>query len=1008
MEEPGPGNIPKPKPETSHTHTTVTTPPALEFDLNKTPPPSPPPSVHHHQPAVDGGEYLKVEIIMDMNASPPLEVDDYEMEMEINGGFKVSNGGNAVEVDPEQIGNRGSELFLLSQDGFPVQFEDFFITSIGKIDPQPLFHNTSQIWPVGYKSMWHDKLSGSIFVCTVLKNGDRAPTFKVIRYPCSKQSIPNASTIIYKPKCGPSDLPNSLTTESQHMTSNNSNGDLIGEISVEGRSPSSAWQLVIETLLFACRQSFQDLKFLSFCCNHSVENQHFHGLYGIDSLDKFGYLASLANSIPSLILTVDQLDLSCMVLRRWLQPNRFGLDAEFVQELIEQLPEASACSEYKSLDARCQNTIAHTVGSGYFTVLRKYHSLPTVSESIRENNKRLGPPGNKVASDLPSSLIGNVLQAYEFFLRFHNILGQEKPLSRQKLEYELLNPWINGLNYTITPDAISHDKNFDYATKNSERYGCQSLLSKFHMAMVKILVEDMLSKILISDPVNAMESKSRKARKKNMEVKVNVHGQKSKIGIFPVNEITWPELARRYILVLLSMDYNFEDMEITGRVFNDIFLCLSGNGGPLCGSLTGMAAIEADAVVLAEASKKVFSSVKSPIVDFIIDKKDLNINNSGIEKKRTDNKCPEWIKLLEPIRKQPTNVGAKIRNRVKRSLEKGPPEWATEMLLKSISKDVYKGNAAGPTKKIVVEVLEKVRKENPLTRKKTKESRVIRTVSDVIIKRCRMMLRDVAAQDENKFFFNLMAESFLKSNEFDDDGNLEIISRPLDFRTIDLRLDAGSYGGSHESFVEDVREVIQNLRIKYMNKLECLELIEKISKKLEDKYEQEVLTLVNKTVQYVNGPTSSSEEIKNELNMMIAETIATTVSVAPWERVSLLLFLCDEALSSTAIREHISTDDSDIKRNFLGRDWDGRLYWTLGRPERLFVSGPHCDGDVSVPSDMSSFDEFDSWICYESDTEIEALIEWLRDDGAREQKLKEAIVKWQEDGTSNYNLRRHD
>lgn len=100
--------------------------------------------------------------------------------------------------------------------------------------------------------------------------------------------------------------------------------------------------------------------------------------------------------------------------------------------------------------------------------------------------------------------------------------------------------------------------------------------------------------------------------------------------------------------------------------------------------------------VLAEASKKVFSSVKSKIVDFIIDQNDL-INNSATEKKRSD-KCPEWIKVLEPIRKQPTNVGAKIRNRVKKSLERGPPEWATEMLLKSISKDIYKGNAAGPTK----------------------------------------------------------------------------------------------------------------------------------------------------------------------------------------------------------------------------------------------------------------------------------------------------------------------
>lgn len=100
-----------------------------------------------------------------------------------------------------------------------------------------------------------------------------------------------------------------------------------------------------------------------------------------------------------------------------------------------------------------------------------------------------------------------------------------------------------------------------------------------------------------------------------------------------------------------------------------------------------------------------------------------------------------------------------------------------------------------------------MRHENPLTKKKAKESRIIRTTSDVIIRRCRMVLRVVAAQHENKFIFNLMAESFSKLNEFDDVGNLEMVSRPLDFRTIDLRLDAGSYGDSHESFIEDVHEV---------------------------------------------------------------------------------------------------------------------------------------------------------------------------------------------------------
>lgn len=121
------------------------------------------------------------------------------------------------------------------------------------------------------------------------------------------------------------------------------------------------------------------------------------------------------------------------------------------------------------------------------------------------------------------------------------------------------------------------------------------MLSNFHMTMLKVLVEDILSKVTIYDPFGAMESKSRKGRKKNMDMTVS--SKKGNPGIFPINEITWPEVARRYILVLLSMDDNYEAPDLTNREFDQVFHCLNGDGGPLCGSLTGMAVIEADAMV---------------------------------------------------------------------------------------------------------------------------------------------------------------------------------------------------------------------------------------------------------------------------------------------------------------------------------------------------------------------------------------------------------------------------
>ena len=77
-------------------------------------------------------------------------------------------------------------------------------------------------------------------------------------------------------------------------------------------------------------------------------------------------------------------------------------------------------------------------------------------------------------------------------------------------------------------------------------------------------------------------------------------------------------------------------------------------------------------------------------------------------------------------------------------------------------------------------------------------------VSDVIMKKCRAVLRDVAAVDEDKVFCTLLGRKLLNLNDNDDDGLLgspAMVSRPLDFRTIDLRLAVGAYDGSLKLFL---------------------------------------------------------------------------------------------------------------------------------------------------------------------------------------------------------------
>lgn len=82
---------------------------------------------------------------------------------------------------------------------------------------------------------------------------------------------------------------------------------------------------------------------------------------------------------------------------------------------------------------------------------------------------------------------------------------------------------------------------------------------------------------------------------------------------------------------------------------------------------------------------------------FMMDYKDSDIVDSP-EEPACDTALPDWVKSLEPVRKLPTNVGTRIRKCVYEALERKPPEWAREILEHSISKEVYKGNASGPTK----------------------------------------------------------------------------------------------------------------------------------------------------------------------------------------------------------------------------------------------------------------------------------------------------------------------
>lgn len=831
------------------------------------------------------------------------------------------------------------------KDGFPVQFEDFFVLSVGKVDLRPSYHNISQIWPVGYKSSWHDKITGSIFECNVTDGGDSGPVFKVRRFPCSTRPIPIGATVLSGPNFSPYDcqvkpsLSNfafngDIDTDIEAILSNDSPPRLdcdsiscsrdrlnetnnskklfnivlvepIGEFLIEGRSSSLVWTMVSQTLVHALCKAYNQTGLLQICCKHQLDGVMMDAKTRdcLGSLAKFGYAYGPVN-VTRIIQNENEFNNLCEVLVRWLDQDRFGLDIEFVQEIIEQLPGVHDLSKYELLSKRICDPM-QTVQSGFFMVkmnsdvcfnqkeggYKRFNKTQVKGDVVM--NDRM-PPGTPLSSKLPEGLIGDVLQAWELLWRFSEVLGLQEPLSFEQLVEELMNPWFVGNTCIENNVQTEVQEGIDLTLCSSDASNSKLpnrklvALTKAHSSLLKLLVGELQAKIssFVNPRLDAGESKQKRGRKRDAENNVSSL-KKTKLDMLPINELTWPELARRYILTVLSMEANFDfSSDNISRESWKAFYCLKGDGGPLCGSLTGVVGMEADAMLLAEATNRIFGSMNYKKDTSGMDHKEINaLKASSKAITKMEGFIPEWAQALEPVRKLPTNVGTRIRKCVYDALAKDPPEWAKTILEHSISKEVYKGNASGPTKKAVLSLLAEVCGENTKQKvdRKQKEKKRGSTIADLIMKKCRIVLRQAAAADEEKMFCNSLGKTLSNFNDNDDEGLLgfpAMVSRPLDFRTIDLRLAMGAYGGSHEAFHEEVGEMWNNIRSVYRGRSDLLHLAETLSQNFEVLYEEEVLPLIHKVSKFADTQPLSAEA-KKEMEDIFES--ASEIPRAPWD-----------------------------------------------------------------------------------------------------------------------------
>jgi hypothetical protein len=300
---------------------------------------------------------------------------------------------------------------------------------LGEIDKRPSYHNSYQIWPVGFTSYWHDRITGSLFECEVCDGGNFGPLFKVRRISCSVFPLPDASTILSQNStrkaetietnenntlledtandtddnilmllsdssetnqdllsCFSNDMESKMTSlgcndlhssnRSVPTVPSHSGTDKIGEFTFEGTSPSSVWRMISCAMMEACEKMYKEHGHLVFFCTHGTEKHSFDSGSGFQDFNGpytplTRFCSSYGPSIPRIVEKENDVEPTYSLLKEWLYQDRIGFDLEFVQEIVESLPRSRACSNYQFLCNRAEFVSSLTVASGSLRVVHK-------------------------------------------------------------------------------------------------------------------------------------------------------------------------------------------------------------------------------------------------------------------------------------------------------------------------------------------------------------------------------------------------------------------------------------------------------------------------------------------------------------------------------------------------------------------------------------------------------------------------------------------------------------
>ncbi|KMZ61648.1 hypothetical protein ZOSMA_50G00670 [Zostera marina] len=95
-------------------------------------------------------------------------------------------------------------------------------------------------------------------------------------------------------------------------------------------------------------------------------------------------------------------------------------------------------------------------------------------------------------------------------------------------------------------------------------------------------------------------------------------------------------------------------------------------------------------------------------VKFLFDSSAANIysdDDDNVEEEEEEAVVQDWVQILTPVQHMKSNMGSGIKRRIYQALAKNPPTWVRKILEISVSRDVYKANACGKTKGMIMSLL---------------------------------------------------------------------------------------------------------------------------------------------------------------------------------------------------------------------------------------------------------------------------------------------------------------